>query len=168
LPFQYTFFVPQDIPGLIKLVGGRDAFIAKLDALFAGGHYDHGNEPSHHIAYLYDNAGAAWKTQQHVRNVLETQYADSPSGLAGNDDCGQMSAWYVMSSLGFYAVSPGTPIYQIGAPSSMTQPSTSNPANSFISMPLERLLETVYPLGHVEWSAAQPLLDYPLGDRRGR
>jgi predicted alpha-1,2-mannosidase len=116
LPFQYTFFVPQDIPGLIKLVGGRDAFIAKLDALFAGGHYDHGNEPSHHIAYLYDNAGAAWKTQQHVRNVLETQYADSPSGLAGNDDCGQMSAWYVMSSLGFYAVSPGTPIYQIGAP----------------------------------------------------
>ena len=116
LPFQYTFFVPQDIAGLIDLVGGREAFVAKLDALFAGGHYDHGNEPSHHIAYLYDNAGAAWKTQQHVRNVLETQYADSPSGLAGNDDCGQMSAWYVMSAMGFYAVSPGTPVYEIGAP----------------------------------------------------
>ncbi|MDP9050884.1 MAG: GH92 family glycosyl hydrolase [Acidobacteriota bacterium] len=116
LPFQYTFFVPQDLPGLIDLVGGRDAFVRKLDALFAGGYYDHGNEPSHHIAYLYDNAGAAWKTQQHVRSVLETSYADTPSGLAGNDDCGQMSAWYVMSALGFYSVAPGTPVYQIGTP----------------------------------------------------
>ena len=116
LPFQYTFFVPQDIPGLIELVGGREAFIAKLDALFAGGYYDHGNEPSHHIAYLYDNAGAAWKTQQHVREVLDKQYADTPAGLAGNDDAGQMSAWFVMSALGFYPVTPGTPVYQIGTP----------------------------------------------------
>jgi predicted alpha-1,2-mannosidase len=116
LPFQYTFFVLQDIPGLIDLVGGRQAFVSKLDALFAGGYYDHGNEPSHHIAYLYDYAGAAWKTQEHVRALLESQYADNPSGLAGNDDCGQMSAWYVMSALGFYSVSPGTPAYQIGTP----------------------------------------------------
>jgi len=116
LPFQYTFFVPQDIPGLIDLVGGRESFIRKLDALFAGGYYDHGNEPSHHIAYLYDNAGAAWKTQQHVRSVMETLYANSPSGLAGNDDCGQMSAWYVLSALGFYPVAPGTPVYQMGTP----------------------------------------------------
>jgi len=116
LPFQYTFFVPQDIPGLIDLVGGRIALIHKLDALFAGGYYDHGNEPSHHIAYLYDNAGAAWKTQQHVRAVMESQYADTPAGLAGNDDCGQMSAWYVMSALGFYPVVPGTPVYEIGTP----------------------------------------------------
>jgi len=116
LPFQYTFFVPQDIPGLIELVGGRAAFIGKLDALFAGGHYDHGNEPSHHIAYLYDNAGVAWKTQQHVRNVMDTLYADTPAGLAGNDDAGQMSAWYVMSALGFYSVTPGTPVYEIGTP----------------------------------------------------
>jgi predicted alpha-1,2-mannosidase len=116
LPFQYTFFVPQDMPGLIQLVGGREAFIGKLDALFAGGHYDHGNEPSHHIAYLYDNAGAAWKTQQHVREIMDTQYADTPSGLAGNDDAGQMSAWYVLSALGFYPVNPGTPVYEIGTP----------------------------------------------------
>ena len=116
LPFQYTFFVPQDLPGLIDLVGGRQAFIAKLDALFAGGYYDHGNEPSHHIAYLYDNAGAAWKTQQHVRDVMEKQYADTPDGLAGNDDAGQMSAWFVMSALGFYPVTPGTPVYEIGTP----------------------------------------------------
>jgi len=78
LPYQYTFFVPQDLPGLIDLVGGREAFIAKLDTLFAKGYYDHGNEPSHHIAYLYDNAGAAWKTQLHVREVMEKQYADTP------------------------------------------------------------------------------------------
>ncbi len=116
LPFQYTFFVPQDLPGLIDLVGGRKAFVAKLDALFAGNYYNHGNEPSHHIAYLYDNAGEAWKTQQHVRAVLEHEYADTPAGLSGNDDCGQMSAWYVMSALGFYPVTPGTPVYQIGTP----------------------------------------------------
>jgi predicted alpha-1,2-mannosidase len=116
LPFQYTFFVPQDLPGLIEQVGGREAFIAKLDALFAGGYYDHGNEPSHHIAYLYDNAGVAWKTQQHVREVMDKQYADTPGGLAGNDDAGQMSVWFVMSALGFYPVTPGTPVYQIGTP----------------------------------------------------
>jgi predicted alpha-1,2-mannosidase len=116
LPFQYTFFVPQDIPGLIERVGGREAFIAKLDELFARGLYNHGNEPSHHIAYLYDNAGAAWKTQEHVRNIMDTQYSDGTGGLAGNDDAGQMSAWFVMSALGFYAVNPGTPEYEIGVP----------------------------------------------------
>jgi predicted alpha-1,2-mannosidase len=116
LPFQYTFFVPQDVPGLIERVGGRAAFEAKLDALFDGGHYDQGNEPSHHIAYLYDDAGAAWKAQQHLRTLMETQYADTPAGLAGNDDCGQMSAWYVMSALGFYPVAPGTTRYAIGTP----------------------------------------------------
>jgi predicted alpha-1,2-mannosidase len=113
---QYTFFVPHDLPGLIDLVGGRKAFIEKLDAVFAGGRYDHGNEPSHHLAYLYDNAGAPWKAQEHVRKLLDSQYADTPEGLAGNDDCGQMSAWYVMSALGFYSVTPGTPEYQIGTP----------------------------------------------------
>lgn len=116
LPFQYTFFVPQDLPGLMQRVGGREAFIDKLDTLFAKGYYDHGNEPSHHIAYLYDNAGVASKTQLHVRQVMDTQYSDTPAGLAGNDDCGQMSAWYVMSAMGFYPVTPGTDRYQIGTP----------------------------------------------------
>ncbi|MDR3699784.1 MAG: GH92 family glycosyl hydrolase [Candidatus Sulfopaludibacter sp.] len=116
LPFQYTFFVPQDIQGLIQLAGGRAAFIDKLDQLFDGRHYDHGNEPSHHIAYLYDYAGVPWKTQQRVRRVMDEQYLDQPAGIAGNDDCGQMSAWYVISALGFYSVAPGTPVYQIGTP----------------------------------------------------
>ena len=116
LPFQYTFFVPQDVAGLIGLEGGRSQFIRKLDQLFEGKYYNHGNEPSHHIAYLYDYAGAPWKTQEHVRRIMEEQYLDRAAGIAGNDDCGQMSAWYVMSALGFYSVSPGTPVYQIGTP----------------------------------------------------
>jgi predicted alpha-1,2-mannosidase len=116
LPFQYTFFVPQDVPGLIETVGGRQAFVNKLDDLFSGGYYDHGNEPSHHIAYLYNFAGQPQKTQMHVHQIMEREYRNSPAGLAGNDDAGQMSAWYVMSALGFYAVTPGTPDYEIGTP----------------------------------------------------
>jgi predicted alpha-1,2-mannosidase len=116
LPYQYTFFVPQDIDGLIAAVHGRSAFVDKLDALFQGGYYDHGNEPSHHIAYLYNYAGAAWKTQAHVHEIMETEYHNRPAGIAGNDDAGQISAWYVFSTLGFYPVSPGTPRYEIGTP----------------------------------------------------
>lgn len=116
LPFQYTFFVPHDAPGLIQALGGREPFIAKLDELFARHLYDHGNEPSHHIAYLYDYAQAAAKTQLHVREVMSTQYGTGPKGLAGNDDSGQMSAWYVFSAMGFYPVCPGEADYAIGSP----------------------------------------------------
>jgi len=115
-PFQYTFFVTQDVPGLITLLGGPSAFVTKLDLLFQGDHYDQGNEPSHQIAYLYDFAGAAWKTQEHVHQVMISNYANRPDGLPGNDDAGQISAWYVMSALGFYQVTPGVPVYQIGTP----------------------------------------------------
>ena len=80
------------------------------------GMYAHGNEPSHHIAYLYDYAGAPWKTQERVLSLLETQYSANPDGLAGNEDCGQMSAWYVISALGFYAVDPASGNYVFGAP----------------------------------------------------
>jgi predicted alpha-1,2-mannosidase len=96
LPWQYTFFVPQDVPGLIALEHGPKPFVEKLDGLFAGGFYDHGNEPSHHIAYLYNDAGEPWKTQQHVHEIMTTQY--------------------VMSAMGIYAVTPGTPRYAIGTP----------------------------------------------------
>jgi predicted alpha-1,2-mannosidase len=116
LPFQYTFFVPQNIPGLIGVLGGEQAFVGKLDELFSRGLYDQGNEPSHHIAYLYNAAGVPAKTQQEVRRILDSKYADRPDGLVGNDDCGQMSAWYVMSALGFYSVTPGIPEYEIGTP----------------------------------------------------
>ena len=130
--WQYTFFVPQDVSGLIDLLGGRQKFADKLDALFAAtsqttgrdqaditgliGQYAHGNEPSHHMAYLYDYAGMPWKTQQRVREILDKFYAPTPDGLIGNEDCGQMSAWYVLSAAGFYPVTPGSPIYAIGTP----------------------------------------------------
>ena len=115
-PFQYTFYVLLDIPGLIALEHGNDGFISKLDELFTKNLYDQGNEPSHQIAYLYDYAGAAFKTQQHVAEIRATAYKDEPGGLAGNDDAGQMSAWYIFSALGFYQVTPGIPRYAIGSP----------------------------------------------------
>ncbi len=130
--WQYSFFVPQDVGGLIARMGGDVAFIGRLDKLFTAeteltgwfqpditgliGQYAHGNEPSHHIAYLYNFAGAPWKTQERVHEILTTQYSELPDGLAGNEDCGQMSAWYVLSSLGFYPVTPGSDIYVIGTP----------------------------------------------------
>jgi predicted alpha-1,2-mannosidase len=116
LPFQYTFFVPQDIPGLIAFEHGSAGFIAKLDEMFEKNYYNHGNEPSHQITYLYNWAGAAWKTQLHVDEARRQWYKDEPGGLAGNDDAGQMSAWYILSALGFYQVTPGVPEYAIGSP----------------------------------------------------
>jgi predicted alpha-1,2-mannosidase len=131
--FQYTFYVPHDVDGLINLIGGDNAFEQRLDLLFnkelshekikdhediAGliGQYAHGNEPSHHIAYLYNNAGKPWRTQERIRQIMDTLSSDKPDGLAGNDDVGQMSAWYVFSAMGFYPVAPGDLSYSIGAP----------------------------------------------------
>jgi predicted alpha-1,2-mannosidase len=115
-PYVDTFFVLQDIPGLIETLHGPEAFVKKLDGLFASGTYDQGNEPSHHIAYLYDDAGVPSKTQFHVHDIMTRLYLNTTGGLIGNDDAGQMSAWYVMSALGFYPVTPGTPRYSIGTP----------------------------------------------------
>jgi putative alpha-1,2-mannosidase len=116
VPWQYTFFVPHDMPGLIKAIGGDAAFITKLDGLFAAKLYDQGNEPSHNIAYLYNYAGAPWKTQMRVRRILASRFHTGPGGLPGNDDAGQMSAWYVLSAIGFYPLCPGTPAYTLGSP----------------------------------------------------
>ena len=115
-PAQYTFFVPQDVPGLIRAVGGDNQFVAKLDTLFEGGHYWHGNEPNNQIAYLYAYAGAPWKTQARVRQLIRDEYDRSPGGLSGNEDGGQMSAWLVFSMAGLYPVCPATPYYVLGSP----------------------------------------------------
>jgi predicted alpha-1,2-mannosidase len=128
----YSFFVPQDIGDLITLMGGREKFAAKLDELFTTkekltgreqpditgliGQYAHGNEPSHHIAYLYNYAGQPWKAQSYVRQILDEFYSPNPDGLIGNEDCGQMSAWYVLSSTGMYQVTPGSPFFDLSAP----------------------------------------------------
>ena len=130
--WQYSFFVPHNVDRLMELMGGREKFSAKLDELFttdqklAGrfqpditgliGQYAHGNEPSHHIPYLYNYAGQPWKTQKYVRKIMDEFYKNAPDGLIGNEDCGQMSAWYVLSSAGFYPVAPGAPQYDVGSP----------------------------------------------------
>ena len=130
--WQYSFFVPQDVQTLIKLHGGDQEFVKQLDGLFTTssetkgrhqaditgliGQYAHGNEPSHHMAYLYNYAGMPWKTQAMVHKIMNEQYRNAPDGLSGNEDCGQMSAWYVFSAIGFYPVTPGSVDYVIGTP----------------------------------------------------
>lgn len=128
--WQYTWHVQHDVPGLIKLMGGKKAFCQKLDSLFTVkmegaaladvtgliGTYAQGNEPSHHVAYLFALAGQPARTQELIREIVETQYHPTPDGLCGNDDCGQMSAWYIFSCMGFYPVDPVSAQYVIGAP----------------------------------------------------
>ncbi len=131
--WQYTWQVQHDVPGLVQLMGGPDYFTSKLDSLFemsvkkeqSGfvadvtgliGQYAHGNEPSHHVAYLYALAGKPWKTEKLVRQITQTKYQDKINGLCGNDDCGQMSAWLIFTNLGFYPVNPCGGEYVLGAP----------------------------------------------------
>ncbi|MCC7633965.1 GH92 family glycosyl hydrolase [Stenotrophomonas rhizophila] len=131
--WQYSWYVPQDVAGLARAHGGSDKLLARLDQVFDAkvdpavfehmeditgliGWYAHGNEPSHHVAYLYAHAGQPWRTQARLKQIMDTQYADRPDGLAGNDDLGQMSAWYVFTALGFYPVAPGSGEYIIGRP----------------------------------------------------
>ena len=131
--FQWAWFVPQDVNGLIKLMGGKKPFIKNLDHLFSTqskltggevspditgliGQYAHGNEPSHHITYLYNYVGEPWKTQSLTDQIMKTLYFNNPNGLAGNEDCGQMSAWYVLNALGFYSFCPGDNTYTIARP----------------------------------------------------
>ena len=129
--WQYFWYVPHNIQALMELTGGTKAFEQKLDTFFTStykseqmnhnasgfvGQYAHGNEPSHHVAYLYNFAGQPWKTQKYVSHILNTLYNNTSSGYAGNDDCGQMSAWYVFSAMGFYPVNPADGRYVIGSP----------------------------------------------------
>ena len=133
--WNYSLFVPHDPTSMIRAMGGEIAFIPHLDSLFTMhlpdkffeeteditregiiGNYVHGNEPSHHVAYLYNFTTQPWKTQERIRMILAKQYHASPDGLGGNDDCGQMSAWYIFSVLGFYPFSPGSESYQLGSP----------------------------------------------------
>ncbi|RXY83114.1 sugar hydrolase, partial [Salmonella sp. 3DZ2-4SM] len=131
--WQYSWYVPQDVAGLAAAHGGSDKLLARLDEVFNAkvdpsifehmeditgliGWYAHGNEPSHHVAYLYSYAGQPWRTQARLKQIMDTQYADRHDGLAGNDDVGQMSAWYVFTALGFYPVAPGSGEYILGRP----------------------------------------------------
>lgn len=133
--WNYSLYVPQDVKGFINLLGGNQKLITWLDSLFTVdlpdkyfgesedvtkvgmiGNYVHGNEPSHHVPYMYSYAGAPWKTQERIHQIVNTMYKPEPHGLCGNDDCGQMSAWYIFSVMGFYPVAPGSNEYVIGSP----------------------------------------------------
>ena len=131
--WQWTWFVPHDVDGLVELMGGREAFAEKLDSLFNApselegelvsaditgliGQYAHGNEPSHHVNHLYNYVGQPWKTQELVGRIFKEQYRNDPDGLSGNEDCGQMSAWLILNAMGIYQVAPGNPVYSIGRP----------------------------------------------------
>jgi len=130
--WQYSLFVPHDVSGLAELMDGFSGMEEHLDAMFVAtsqttgreqaditgliGQYAQGNEPSHHMAYLYNYTGSPWKTQERVAQIMDELYTNAPDGLSGNEDCGQMSSWYVLSSLGFYPVTPGSTIYAIGSP----------------------------------------------------
>jgi predicted alpha-1,2-mannosidase len=115
-PRQYSFYVPQDVKGLALLMGGEKALEAALDHLFAGNEYWHGNEPGHQIPFLYNYTATPWKTQRIVQKILAEEYDDGPGGLSGNDDAGQMSAWYVFASMGFYPVDPVSGEYLLSTP----------------------------------------------------
>lgn len=157
--WQYTWFVPHDVHGLIDIMGGKGKFIIKLDSLFSLkkevtgehasvdisgliGQYAHGNEPSHHIAYLYSYAGVPWKTQAMVRRILSEMYHSNPDGLSGNEDCGQMSAWYIMSAMGFYPVNPAGGIYVIGSP--LFDEVTLNTGNQFRIVARNNSIQNIY------------------------
>jgi predicted alpha-1,2-mannosidase len=133
MAMEWTWFVPHDVEGLISLYGGENLFIQKLDSLFLTssaidgnnssadisgliGQYAHGNEPSHHIVYLYNYVGQSWKTQELTDKILNSLYFNDANGLSGNEDCGQMSAWFILSSLGIYQMSPGDPTFTLGRP----------------------------------------------------
>ena len=115
-PWQYNWYVPQDVEGLIKLMGGKEKFNQTLDAFFADGQYWHGNEPGHQIPFMYTYSGEPWKSTKVVRNILKTEYGTGLGGLSGNDDSGQMSAWYVFGAIGFYPVCPSLPEYAVSGP----------------------------------------------------
>ena len=131
--WQHSWFVPQAVDDLIAIHGGNEIFTSRLEKLFTEsseitgdnvsaditgliGQYAHGNEPSHHIAYMFNHANQPWRTQYWARHIMDTQYNTTPNGLSGNEDCGQMSAWYVLSSIGLYPMNPASGEYEIGSP----------------------------------------------------
>ncbi|SHJ43421.1 alpha-1,2-mannosidase, putative [Tangfeifania diversioriginum] len=177
--WNYSLYVPQDITGLIKKMGGNDRFSNHLDSLFSMylpdeyfaeteditrdgliGCYVHGNEPSHHVAYMYNWAGKPWKTQERIHQIVNTMYLNKPDGLCGNDDCGQMSAWYIFSSLGFYPVCPGSGQYAIGSPS-VQEATIKLPENKELVVKVENYAEKNIYVQSVKINGKE-LTDYAL------
>ena len=172
--WQYTWHVLQDAPGLIEIMGGNEAFVTKLDSLFVFtpdesvtgyvpdvsgliGQYAHGNEPSHHVAYLYTLAGRLDRTAEVVREVCDRYYTDQPDGLCGNEDCGQMSAWYVFSSLGFYPVDPVSGVFVFGAPQ-IPGAELRMPGGKILKIKAEGLSEEAKYVGRITYNGTEVTL----------
>ena len=176
--WQYSFFVPQDIPGMIEAYGGNEKFEAKLDEMFNSeskttgreqadvtgliGQYAHGNEPSHHMAYLYNYVGKPEKTTEKVHFILDNFYKNAPDGLIGNEDCGQMSAWYVLSSMGIYDVTPGQPKWEINKPFLDAKVSIDGNKPSYLHLPDTRGILPQFGKEDVVNSSYQSIVPVPL------
>jgi predicted alpha-1,2-mannosidase len=153
-PRQYTFYVPQDIGGLAALMGGTKRFEAALDSLFGKGEYWHGNEPGHQIPFLYNYTASPWKTQREVRRILATEYADGPGGLSGNDDAGQMSAWYVFAAIGLYPVDPVSGSYALSIPL-FDKVSLQLPADKKLLIQQHKPSSRAAYIDYVQWNGAR-------------
>ncbi len=182
--WQYSFFVPQDIPGMIEAYGGAAKFEAKLDEMFNSeskttgreqadvtgliGQYAHGNEPSHHMAYLYNYVGKPEKTTEKVHYILENFYKNAPDGLIGNEDCGQMSAWYVLSSMGIYSVAPGQPKWEINQPFLDAKVSIDGNKPNYLHLPDGRGILPQFGSEGVDHFPYQSIVPVPLIQAEGK
>ncbi len=176
--WQYSFFVPQDILGMIEAYGGKEKFEAKLDEMFNSeskttgreqvdvtgliGQYAHGNEPSHHMAYLYNYVGKPEKTAEKVHYILENFYKNAPDGLIGNEDCGQMSAWYVLSAMGVYQVTPGQPIWEINKPLLDAKVSIDDNKPNYLHLPNKRGVLPQFGMERDEEKIVNPIIPVPV------
>jgi predicted alpha-1,2-mannosidase len=182
--WQYSFFVPQDIPGMIQAYGGKAKFEAKLDELFNSeskttgreqadvtgliGQYAHGNEPSHHMAYLYNYVGKPEKTTEKVHFILDNFYKNAPDGLIGNEDCGQMSAWYVLSAMGIYDVTPGQPKWEINKPFLDAKVSIDGNKPNYLHLPDARGILPQFGKENIDNPPYQSIVPAPLIQASGK
>ena len=176
--WQYSFFVPQDIEGMIQAYGGPEKFEAKLDEMFNSeskttgreqvdvtgliGQYAHGNEPSHHMAYLYNYVGKPEKTNAKVKYILDNFYTNTPDGLIGNEDCGQMSAWYVLSSMGIYSVTPGQPKWDINEPYLDAKVSIDGNKPNYLHLPNARGILPQFGMETIDKVECQLIIPVPI------
>ena len=176
--WQYSFFVPQDIEGMIQAYGGPEKFEAKLDEMFNSeskttgreqvdvtgliGQYAHGNEPSHHMAYLYNYVGKPEKTNEKIKYILENFYTNTPDGLIGNEDCGQMSAWYVLSSMGIYSVTPGQPKWDIDEPYLDAKVSIDGNKPNYLHLPNARGILPQFGMETIDKVECQLIIPVPV------
>ena len=176
--WQYSFFVPQDIEGMIQAYGGPEKFEAKLDEMFNSeskttgreqvdvtgliGQYAHGNEPSHHMAYLYNYVGKPEKTNEKIKYILENFYTNTPDGLIGNEDCGQMSAWYVLSSMGIYSVTPGQPKWDINEPYLDAKVSIDGNKPNYLHLPNARGILPQFGMETIDKVECQLIIPVPV------